>query len=70
MQSTQLVIIDISPIPDANPQVTEEARSAVAAVSFARPFVSSKLLKLAQAVGEQHVRQLLISESGDVSWFL
>lgn len=60
------IIIDISPIPDANPQVTEEAGSAVAAVGFARPFVSSKFLQLAQAVGEQHVRQLLVSEAGHV----
>lgn len=56
---------NISPI-HANPKVTEEAGSSVAAVSFARPFVSSKFLQLAQAVGEQHVRQLLVSKAGHV----
>lgn len=56
---------NISPIY-ANPEVTEEAGSSVAAVSFAGPFVSSEFLQLAQAVGEQHVRQLLVSKAGHV----
>lgn len=55
-------------ISDANPQITEEAGSRMAPVNFARPFVSSKLLQLAQAVGEQHVRQHLLSEARDVFW--
>lgn len=55
-----------SPVPNANPQVAEEAGPAVAAVSFAKPLVPSKLLQLAQAVGEQQVRQLLISEAEHV----
>lgn len=56
-------------IPNANPQVTEEAGPPVAAVSFARPLVSSKFLQLAQAVGEQNVRQLLVSEARHVLRF-
>lgn len=64
------IIIDNTPVPNANPQVTEEAGSAVATVGFARPFVSSEFLQLAQAVREQHVRQLLISKSGYVPWVL
>lgn len=54
----------LSPVPDANPQVTEEAGPAVAAVSFAEPLVPPELLQLAQAVGEQQVRQLLVPEAG------
>lgn len=61
---------EISPIPDANPQITEETWSPVASVSFVWPFVSSELLQLAQAVGEQHVRQLLLSKAGHVLWLL
>lgn len=60
------ILIDVSPIPNADPQVTKEAGSAVAAVGFARPLVSSEFFQLADAVGEQHVRQLLISEAGNV----
>lgn len=58
--------MNISPVSDANPQVTEEPGSPVAAVSFARAFVSSKLLQLAQAVGQQHVRQLFLADAEDV----
>lgn len=54
---------DISPVSDANPQVTEEAGSPVTAVGFPRPFVSPKLLELAQAVRQQHVGQLLLPEA-------
>lgn len=60
------IITDISPVTDADPQVTKEAGSAVATVGFARPFVSSEFFQLADAVGEQHVRQLLISEARNV----
>lgn len=61
-----MVTIDILPVSNSNPQVTEEARPPVAAVSFPRPFVAPKLLQLAEAVGEQNVWQLLISKSRDV----
>ncbi len=62
--------MDILPIPNADPEVTEEAGSAVAAVGFARPFVSSEFLELTQAVRKQHVRQLLISKARHVVWVL
>lgn len=61
---------DFSPIPDANPQVTEKAGSTMAAVCFSRALAPSEFLQLAQAVGEQHVRQLLISEAGQVARLL
>lgn len=51
-KSPQDVRTDFSPIPDANPQVTEKAGSAMAAVYFSRPLVPSEFLQLAQAVGE------------------
>lgn len=57
-----------SAIPNANPQVTEEAGPPVASVSFARPLMSSEFLQLAQAVGEQNVRQLLVSKARHVLW--
>lgn len=36
----------------------------MAALSFAEPLVPPELLQLAQAVGEQQVRQLLVPEAG------
>lgn len=59
-------MVVISPVSDPNPQVAEEPRSAVATMSLARPFVSPKLLQLAQAVWEQQVRQLLFLDTGHV----
>lgn len=64
---SKLIMIDGSPIPDANPQVAEETGPSMAAVSFAGPFVPPKLLQLAQAVREQHVRQLLPFKTGQVT---
>lgn len=59
----------VSPV-HANPEVTEESRSRMAAVGFARPFVSTKFLQLTQAVGKQHVRQLLVSQTCQVVRFV
>lgn len=59
-----------SPVPDAHPQVAEEAGPAVAPVSFAEPLVASELLQLTEAVGQQHVRQLLLSKAWHVLWLL
>lgn len=57
---TVCVFVLLSPVPDADPQVTEEAWAAMAAVGLPGALVSPKLLQLAQAVWQQHVGQLLV----------
>ena len=54
------VFVLLSPVTNADPQVTEEAGAAVTTVGLPGGLVSPKLLQLAQAVWQQHVGQLLI----------